>query len=138
MDAKDAYLVLYNALCCAGWALVWGIAVQSIYTGLAVENLPILEVLSNVYAAENLAFMLTVSQSAALLEIAHAMIGFVRSPVLVTAMQVMSRIVALVALVYSVEAQSKSKVHSFNLVVLTLLLVSAMGGRHYDSLLGFD
>jgi hypothetical protein len=34
-------------------------------------------------------------------------LGLVRSPVVVTAMQVMSRIVALVAINYSPEAQSK-------------------------------
>ena len=51
--------------------------------------------------------LLFVTQSAALLEIAHAAVGLVRSPVMVTAMQVFSRIVALVAITFSKDAQSK-------------------------------
>jgi Protein tyrosine phosphatase-like protein, PTPLA len=39
------------------------------------------------------------------LEIAHALFRLVRSPVMVTAMQVMSRIVALVAIAYAPAAQ---------------------------------
>jgi very-long-chain (3R)-3-hydroxyacyl-CoA dehydratase len=97
------YLILYNSLCCAGWATVWALAVQSVATDLTSNGL--FGSLASVYAASSLAFMLTVSQSAALLEIMHAATGLVRSPVMVTAMQVMSRIVALVAICYSPAAQ---------------------------------
>ena len=111
MGLKDAYLIAYNSLCCVGWAVVFGLAVLSVVTGLREEDkLPLREVLANVYATEGLAQMLIISQTAALLEIVHAAVGLVRSPVLVTAMQVMSRIVALVAVVNSVEAQSKYSV----------------------------
>ncbi len=65
------------------------------------------ETLSNIYATEGLATYLTYSQTAALLEIAHAGLGLVRSPLLVTAMQVGSRIVALIAVNGSLEAQCK-------------------------------
>ena len=47
------------------------------------------------------------SQCMALFEIMHALIGIVKSPVLVTTMQVMSRIVALVAIYYSPNAQGR-------------------------------
>jgi len=107
MGLKEAYLIVYNGLCCVGWANVWALAVLSVVAGLSTEKLPLGEVLSNVYATEGLARMLVISQTAALMEILHAAVGLVRSPVMVTAMQVMSRIVALVAIVYSEEAQSK-------------------------------
>lgn len=109
-SAKDLYLILYNNACCVGWAMVWLIAVGSVATGLIVDQLPVAQVLANVYAADGLAMMLIFCQTAALLEIVHAATGLVRSPVAVTAMQVMSRIVALVAIVYSKEAQSASAV----------------------------
>jgi very-long-chain (3R)-3-hydroxyacyl-CoA dehydratase len=105
MGPKDAYLILYNSLCYAGWATVWSLAVQSVVKDLAGKGL--LAALASVYVAPTLALMLTVSQCAALLEIMHAATGLVRSPVMVTAMQVMSRIVALVAIVYSPAAQCK-------------------------------
>lgn len=107
MGVKDAYLILYNNACAVGWTMVWVLAVKSVLTGLFSENVSLSETLSNVYAADGVEIMLIISQSAALLEILHAMTGLVRSPVVVTGMQVMSRIVALVALVCSVEAQSK-------------------------------
>jgi very-long-chain (3R)-3-hydroxyacyl-CoA dehydratase len=108
MGPKDAYLILYNSLCCAGWAMVWSLAVQSITTALTADPsfAGLLSALASVYAAPSLALMLTISQSAALLEIMHAATGIVRSPVGVTAMQVASRIIALVAIVYSPAAQS--------------------------------
>jgi very-long-chain (3R)-3-hydroxyacyl-CoA dehydratase len=104
MGPKDMYLILYNSLCCAGWAIVWAFAVQSVVTDVTAGN-GLLTALASVYAAPSLALMLTVCQSAALLEILHAAAGLVRSPVMVTAMQVMSRIVALVAIVFSPAAQ---------------------------------
>jgi len=62
--------------------------------------------LSSVYNAE-MEPLLYYSQMAALLEIVHAFLRLVRSPVLVTAMQVSSRIVALIAIVHASSAQSK-------------------------------
>jgi very-long-chain (3R)-3-hydroxyacyl-CoA dehydratase len=100
------YLILYNSLCCAGWATVWALAVQSVATDTPKDG-GLSAALASVYAAPSLAWMLTICQSAALLEIMHAAVGLVRSPVMVTAMQVMSRIVALVAIVFSPAAQCK-------------------------------
>jgi very-long-chain (3R)-3-hydroxyacyl-CoA dehydratase len=104
MGPKDMYLILYNSLLSAGWAIVWLFAVHSVATDVAAGN-GLFTALTSVYAAPSLALMLTVCQSAALLEIFHAAAGLVRSPVMVTAMQVMSRIVALVAIVFSPAAQ---------------------------------
>lgn len=59
-------------------------------------------------SSPSLAFVLTIVQSAAILEIVHAALGLVRSPVFVTTMQVGSRIVALHMLNVSPKAQSKS------------------------------
>lgn len=114
---KDAYLILYNNALTVGWAMVWCIAANAVVTGMLMNRnqlqlqqlvtVRLHEVLAQVYAADGLALMLVFSQTAALLEIFHAMTGLVRSPVAVTFMQVMSRIVALVAIVYSESAQCK-------------------------------
>ena len=105
MGPKEIYLILYNLCACTGWFLVLAKALQSLSVGVPADGLQ--EALANVYAAEGLADLLFYSQSAALLEIAHAGLGLVRSPLIVTAMQVGSRIVALVAVTYSADAQSK-------------------------------
>jgi very-long-chain (3R)-3-hydroxyacyl-CoA dehydratase len=55
----------------------------------------------------SLSTVLIVVQCAALLEIVHAALGIVRSPLFVTSMQVGSRIVALHMVVNSVVAQSE-------------------------------
>lgn len=105
MGPKEIYLILYNVCACVGWSVVLALALKTLALGIPQDGLT--ESLSNVYAAEGLAAFLTYSQTAALLEIAHAGLGLVRSPLLVTAMQVGSRIVALVAVNGSLEAQSK-------------------------------
>ena len=105
MDPKDLYLIAYNSACCVGWAVVWFVAVASLYDSVVVQSIPPLQAAERVY--ENVALWLQISQTAALMEIVHAAIGFVRSPVMITAMQVMSRIVALVAIVFAPTAQGK-------------------------------
>lgn len=107
MGAKDSYLILYNSLCCCGWAMTWALAVQSVATGIFTDGLSLGETLTNVYSTPNLEKLLIVSQTAALLEIIHSAIGLVRSPVVIATMQVMSRIVALVAVVYSADSQGQ-------------------------------
>jgi len=96
LGLKEMYLILYNSLCCGGWA------------GVAMGGFKVLMDgggLDTVY--DPVASKLSLVQMAALLEIVHAATGLVRSPVMVTAMQVMSRIFALVAIVYSPHAQGK-------------------------------
>lgn len=106
MGFTDLYLIGYNSACCVGWFMVWCMAVYSVATSVtSIDSIP--TALANVYFFDSLELFLTISQTAALLEIVHALVGFVRSPVVVTFMQVMSRIVALVAVVYSPAAQSQ-------------------------------
>lgn len=103
LGPKEMYLILYNSLCCVGWATVLAGAIKTL---LSAENGDSIgDSLANVYGP--VATMLTYAQSAALLEIVHAAVGLVRSPVVVTAMQVSSRIFALVAIIYSPEAQGE-------------------------------
>ena len=114
MGLKEMYLILYNLSCFAGWLLIFSSAVQSVADGI-LQDEGLLQSLANAYGNAtihvvpgiNLADVLFITQSAALLEIIHAALGLVKSPVFVTAMQVSSRIVALVAVTYSPKAQSK-------------------------------
>lgn len=102
---KEMYLLAYNAACAVAWALVLRLALQTVMSDVSDDG--IAGALANVYATEDLALLLTWAQSAALLEIVHSALGLVRSPVMVTFMQVSSRIVALFALVNSPQAQGK-------------------------------
>ena len=89
------YLILYNAASAAGWAYVLFLAV----TGLAAEKTP-----TEAWATFGEA--LTLVQSTMALEIVHALLGFVRSPVFVTALQVSSRLwVIWGATVFSTDCQ---------------------------------
>ncbi len=81
--AIQAYLVLYNASCLVGWA-------YALYQGLTVLNSDVWPSLEGVWAVAGPTVL--VVQSAMILEIFHAGLGFVRSPVFVTAMQVTSRL----------------------------------------------
>lgn len=100
---KDLYLILYNSACCLGWAAVWVFGVQHMLT----SETSLAESSASMYAQESVAKPLSLVQMAALMEILHALVKLVRSPVMVTTMQVMSRIVALAAIECSVDAQSK-------------------------------
>lgn len=102
---KEAYLLAYNSLCCVGWALVLSLALRGLSND--IPRLGFMEALANVYAGDNLAMLLAYSQTAAILEIVHSALGLVRSPVMVTGMQVSSRIVALFAICNSPESQGK-------------------------------
>jgi hypothetical protein len=117
MGVKELYLIMYNLSCFIAWSLIIISAVQSVITGVSQGEG--MGSLVNVYSSGHipilvstplnfsLADLLFFTQSAALLEIIHAILGLVRSPVMVTAMQVFSRIVALVAVAYSPEAQTQ-------------------------------
>ena len=121
LGIKDLYLILYNGFCCIGWAYVLFIGIPSFFNAVVSSDLPLIDALkaagSSVYFATpattgfaeegspSLATVLFYVQSAALLEIVHAALGLVRSPVFVTAMQVGSRIVALHMVSSSPKAQ---------------------------------
>lgn len=95
------YLVAYNAICCAAWSYVFLLAVTN------VCPFTLKDTLAKVYDIPNLAPVLIYVQCAAMLEIVHALIGLVRSPVVTTFMQVSSRIAAIVAIVNSRDAQTQ-------------------------------
>lgn len=105
MVPKEIYLIFYNLGCCAGWSLILLSVIRCLVNDIPQDGLK--ESLANAYSNGGVGEILFLTQSAAMLEIFHAAIGLVRSPVVVTAMQVMSRIVALVALTYSPKAQSQ-------------------------------
>ena len=123
LGIKDLYLILYNGFCCIGWAYVLFIGIPSFFSAVASSDAPLIDALkaagSSVYFANpatagfgdetipSLATVLFYVQSAALLEVVHAALGLVRSPVFVTAMQVGSRIVALHMISSSPKAQSE-------------------------------
>eukprot|EP00566_Odontella_aurita_P004693 CAMPEP_0113556302 /NCGR_PEP_ID=MMETSP0015_2-20120614/17185_1 /TAXON_ID=2838 /ORGANISM="Odontella" /LENGTH=761 /DNA_ID=CAMNT_0000457651 /DNA_START=72 /DNA_END=2357 /DNA_ORIENTATION=- /assembly_acc=CAM_ASM_000160 len=104
---KDMYLILYNAACCGGWAYVLSLGLPSVLLTLASDPFNLPSALSEVYSAGDgmLAEVLYYVQTAALLEIVHAAVGFVRSPVVITALQVGSRIAALFAIAHSPASQ---------------------------------
>ena len=81
--AIQAYLVLYNASCLVGWA-------YALYQGLTVLSGDVWPSLEGVWAVAGPTVLIV--QTAMILEIFHAGLGFVRSPVFVTAMQVTSRL----------------------------------------------
>ena len=123
LGLKDLYLIVYNGLCSIGWAYVLFVGVPSFFSSVASSDASIIDALkaagSSVYfatpatagfgdeVAPSLATVLFYVQSAALLEIVHAALGLVRSPVFVTTMQVGSRIVALHMVSSSPKAQSE-------------------------------
>eukprot|EP00898_Chlorokybus_atmophyticus_P005568 jgi/Chlat1/6011/Chrsp4S06315 len=86
---RKAYLIAYNAFSCLGWAYVL-VAACSAYASHGIGA---------VYDAIKLP-LLTV-QSTMSLEIIHAMIGLVPSPIMATLPQVGSRLFVLWAVLYS-------------------------------------
>jgi len=102
--AVKAYLVLYNLASTAGWASVLYLAVQHLSApSSTIERLstrvpaiippsvaPLYERATTTYAAlgEHTKWV----QTGAALEVLHSLLGFVRSPVQTTAMQVASRL----------------------------------------------
>ena len=91
MKPVDMYLVLYNFACMCGWGGGLVLAGQSlIATGGDLTK-----------CWDAMAPSLQPAQWAMCLEVVHAMLGFVKSPVAVTFMQVSSRIVALCCVLFS-------------------------------------
>lgn len=89
------YLLIYNNSCSIGWAYVLMHAILYITAPMGL-SLFVKEVQQALFYV----------QMAAMLEVVHAMIGIVRSPVRVTFMQVSSRVVVLLFLLKSPNAMS--------------------------------
>lgn len=84
MSIKKLYLIAYNVLLCAGWAgILAQIALHYINGGNVKTVYPVIRPL------------LVVCQTAAIMEIFHAVTGLVRSPVFTTVAQVYSRLFVL-------------------------------------------
>jgi len=105
LNPKDIYLVLYNSTLCLGWILLLIQSLRHLFSS-TFEPSDDSPGISGIYNhAEDGAMILKIVQSAALLEIVHATVGLVRSPVFITTLQVGSRIAALFAIVNSPWAQ---------------------------------
>lgn len=87
MIAK-AYLLAYNAALILGWGYVLFLAGTTFFAEGAAAVYGVVE------------WPLLYAQTAAVLEVLHAMIGIARSPVLVTAMQVSSRLMVVWGVLY--------------------------------------
>ncbi|KAI8475074.1 MAG: tyrosine phosphatase-like protein [Monoraphidium minutum] len=91
----NAYLALYNGALFAGWGYVLYLTYKTVLEGGGTQD---------VWQAVELP--LKVSQTAALLEVVHAAVGLVRSPVGITAMQVASRIWCLWGVIVAAPAST--------------------------------
>ena len=94
LSLVQMYLLAYNAACMAGWAYVLFLASSTIVSARPASLAALAAVLKTVWGAvaEPLSFV----QWAMCLEVVHAAVGFVPSPVFTTFLQVLSRIVVLV------------------------------------------
>ena len=150
LGPKEIYLIFYNAACCVGWAYVLAMAVQALVKGIPEDGVS--EALAGIFGLKDMENVLTIVQSAALMEIVHAAIGLVRSPVVVTAMQVSSRIFALVAVKYAPTSQGKycflikpsqyiftPQIECISYITVSSISIrfSAMGCWPYDHFMGF-
>lgn len=96
MDAKTAYLAIYNLASACGWAHVFQIA-----------GLSVLEKRTPSEAWKRVRKPLCTVQTLAVAEIFHSVFGLVKSPVLSTVLQVASRLMVLWGFTFgSVTAQS--------------------------------
>ncbi|CAM9642812.1 unnamed protein product [Pylaiella littoralis] len=88
---KNAYLVGYNLACAGGWGYVLLACIRHILAGSEPQAL-----------YDEVEKVLQIVQTAALMEVLHAMLGVVRSPWMTTFMQVSSRIVLLWGFMWAV------------------------------------
>lgn len=97
MTPVQIYLVLYNAFQLLGWAAILLKTAQGIIAGASYSQL-----------YDSVELELQIFQTAAILEVIHAMVGFVRSPVGTTLMQVFSRVSVVWLILYKVIASRDS------------------------------
>jgi len=84
------YLITYNLISALGWLYVW----LQILHHITTSSAPV----STLYPAVR--FSLQLTQTLAVLEIAHSLLGLVRSPLLTAALQVSSRLFVVWGLLY--------------------------------------
>jgi len=130
---KNNYLIIYNLACCIGWAAVLALSQQALLASpFAISLASINKALSSIYGIPGLANTLIIVQCAAILEIVHAAMGLVRSPVIVTTLQVGSRIAAIFAITNSPNAQTQ---FGAGLMILSWALVEVPRYAFYVSAL---
>lgn len=112
MSVKTLYLVGYNVACAVGWAYVLYLTLVKLQTHGSNKK-------EALWAS--IGEPLTIVQSAAFLEVVHALIGLVSSPVLTVAMQVSSRL--LLVWCYSRVYVSSQHDWSMYLMVISWSLV---------------
>jgi very-long-chain (3R)-3-hydroxyacyl-CoA dehydratase len=91
LSLTKLYLAAYNGLSALGWSYLLYLAVEPIvHGGVPNSTKDLLKLASSTYtrAGPATAFV----QSCAALEVVHVLLGWVRSPVVTTAMQVASRL----------------------------------------------
>lgn len=81
LDIKQIYLVVYNTVSAVGWAYCLYLTIVAFHAGETTEKLWV-----------NLAEPLTYVQTAAIMEVVHAALGVVKTPLAVCALQVASRL----------------------------------------------
>jgi very-long-chain (3R)-3-hydroxyacyl-CoA dehydratase len=97
MRPQDIYLFAYNAIQVVGWASILVKSVTGLLAGKSYEML-----------YNNVEWELQIFQTAAILEIFHAIIGIVRSPVGTTITQVFSRVTVVWLILYKVPVSRSS------------------------------
>uniref|UniRef100_A0A0K0EUH8 Very-long-chain (3R)-3-hydroxyacyl-CoA dehydratase n=1 Tax=Strongyloides venezuelensis TaxID=75913 RepID=A0A0K0EUH8_STRVS len=97
MKPFEVYLFLYNGIQVLGWGSILLKSINWLGTSGTYEDL----------YKENV-FALQIFQTAAILEIVHCAIGFVRSPVGTTLMQVYSRVFVVWGILYAVKSSQVS------------------------------
>lgn len=97
MKPYEVYLFLYNAIQVLGWGSILLKSINWLSTSETYKDLYNENVLT-----------LQIFQTAAILEIVHCAIGFVRSPVGTTLMQVYSRVFVVWGILYAVETSQES------------------------------
>ena len=104
LGAVGLYLITYNTACLLGWAYVLFLATSSLLSSKPSSISALKTALGGVWSA--VAVPLSYVQWAMCLEIVHAAVGFVPSPVFTTFLQVLSRIVVLLVAPSSATARS--------------------------------
>jgi very-long-chain (3R)-3-hydroxyacyl-CoA dehydratase len=90
LSLANVYLVLYNIILAIGWLIILLVTNQTINSWRSHEDL---WTSKNVYL--NAEFFLHIFQTAALLEVAHVLVGLVRSNPVLTFLQVLSRLLVV-------------------------------------------
>jgi very-long-chain (3R)-3-hydroxyacyl-CoA dehydratase len=96
LSLGEFYLVFYNLVLTIGWALILLVTIR---TSLSWRNQS--EILTSKDLYSNQELLLQIFQTAALLEVVHAMVGLVRSNAMLVLFQVLSRLCVVWAVLFA-------------------------------------